>query len=76
MSGRLVIVSNRLADPGKAAAGGLAVALGEALKTTGGMWFGWSGEIVEAADGGVPGECEVHLQQSGDITLAQIDLSR
>jgi trehalose 6-phosphate synthase len=76
MSGRLVIVSNRLADPTKPAAGGLAVALGEALKTTGGVWFGWSGEILEAADGGVPGECEVHTQQVGNVTFAQVDLSR
>jgi len=33
---RLVVVSNRLADPRKSAAGGLAVALGETLKRTGG----------------------------------------
>ena len=45
--GRLVVVSNRLADPRKPAAGGLAVALGETLKKTGGLWFGWSGKVVE-----------------------------
>ena len=40
---RLVVVSNRLADPRKPAAGGLAVALGETLKRTGGLWFGMGG---------------------------------
>src|SRR4051812_8710080 len=76
MSGRLVVVSNRLADPTKPAAGGLAVALGEALKTTGGLWFGGSGEIVEAADGGKPGECTTRLQQAGNVDFASVDLSR
>ncbi len=47
---RLVIVSNRVTIPDrheKAAAGGLAVALREALETQGGLWFGWSGAVVE-----------------------------
>jgi trehalose 6-phosphate synthase len=51
--GRLVVVSNRIGDPRKPAAGGLAVALGDALSRSGGLWFGWSGRIVE---GGAPGE--------------------
>ncbi len=47
-TGRLVMVSNRL---GRAVApGGLALVLSEALRTTGGMWFGWDG-----ADGDAPG---------------------
>jgi len=71
--GRLVVVSNRLADPRKPAAGGLAVALGEALQSTGGLWFGWSGRIIE---GGTPGEGELHTQQAGSVTLASVDLSR
>ncbi len=70
---RLVVVSNRLADPRKSAAGGLAVALGDALTRTGGLWFGWSGKIVED---GTPGEGEVHLQQAGNVALATVDLSR
>ena len=45
---RLVVVSNRVADPRKTAAGGLAVALADVLNNTGGLWFGWSGKIVEA----------------------------
>ncbi|HRA77570.1 MAG TPA: alpha,alpha-trehalose-phosphate synthase (UDP-forming) [Burkholderiaceae bacterium] len=71
--GRLVVVSNRIADPRKPAAGGLAVALGEVLQATGGLWFGWSGRIVE---GGTPGEGELHVQQAGTVTLATVDLSR
>ncbi|MFN3295414.1 alpha,alpha-trehalose-phosphate synthase (UDP-forming) [Caldimonas sp.] len=70
---RLVVVSNRVADPRKSAAGGLAVALGEALNDTGGLWFGWSGKIVE------PGQPEgrgPQLQRAGRVTLATVDLSR
>ncbi len=70
---RLVVVSNRLADPRKTAAGGLAVALGDALSLNGGLWFGWSGTIVED---GAPGEGEVHTQQAGNVTLATVDLCR
>jgi trehalose 6-phosphate synthase len=73
---RLVVVSNRIADPRKAAAGGLAVALGEAVNATGGLWFGWSGKIVEAAEGGRPGESELHQQRAGNVRLATVDLSR
>ncbi|MBI3453244.1 MAG: alpha,alpha-trehalose-phosphate synthase (UDP-forming) [Rhodospirillales bacterium] len=46
---RLVIVSNRVAAPRelKSRAGGLAVALRDALTEYGGLWFGWSGETRE-----------------------------
>lgn len=71
--GRLVIVSNRVADPRKAAAGGLAVALGEALQATGGLWFGWSGRIVEDDS---PAGAEPFMQQAGTVTLATVDLRR
>jgi trehalose 6-phosphate synthase len=74
--GRLVVVSNRLADPRKTAAGGLAVALSDVLQKTGGLWFGWSGRIVEAADGGRPGEGDMRVQQAGPVKLATVDLSR
>ncbi len=70
---RLVVISNRLADPRKPAAGGLAVALGEALNQTGGLWFGWSGTVVE---GGAPGEGDLHMRQAGAVTLASVDLCR
>ena len=70
---RLVVISNRLADPRKPAAGGLAVALGEALQRTGGLWFGWSGAISE---GGAPGEGALQTRQAGNVTLATVDLCR
>ncbi|MEJ6021550.1 alpha,alpha-trehalose-phosphate synthase (UDP-forming) [Ramlibacter sp. PS4R-6] len=73
---RLVVVSNRVADPRKTAAGGLAVALGEVLNNTGGLWFGWSGKVVEPAQGGRPGEGQVHTQQAGPVKLVTVDLSR
>ncbi len=68
---RLVVVSNRVADPRKTAAGGLAVALAEVLNKSGGLWFGWSGKVAEA-----PGADEVHFQQAGPVRLATIDLSK
>lgn len=42
---RLVIVSNRVANlRGSAQTGGLAVALADAMRERGGVWFGWDGE--------------------------------
>jgi trehalose 6-phosphate synthase len=73
---RLVVVSNRVADPRKTAAGGLAVALADVLNNTGGMWFGWSGKVIEAEQGGVAGEGELHVHQAGPVKLATVDLSR
>jgi len=70
---RLVVVSNRVADPRKTGAGGLAVALGQALEQSGGLWFGWSGRINE---NGTPGEGDVHRQQAGAVELVTVDLSR
>jgi trehalose 6-phosphate synthase len=45
---RLVIVSNRITLPGerKSRAGGLAVALRDALRRQGGVWLGWSGDLA------------------------------
>lgn len=71
--GRLVVVSNRVADPRKTAAGGLAVALAEVLNNTGGLWFGWSGKIVEVPEGTEP---EVHTQQAGPVKLVTVDLNK
>jgi trehalose 6-phosphate synthase len=73
---RLVVISNRVADPRKAAAGGLAVALGESLAATGGLWFGSSGHVVDTADGGTPGEGTLHTQRAGNVTLVTVDLCR
>ena len=67
---RLVIVSNRVALPGEARAGGLAVALQAALEETGGLWFGWSGKIDPVRSG------RLQEQQAGNIRYVTIDLSR
>jgi trehalose 6-phosphate synthase len=71
---RLVVVSNRVASPteSKGSAGGLAVGVFGALKDTGGVWFGWSGEI--SADAGESAAPE--LLQDGNVTFATVDLSR
>ena len=52
---RLIIVSNRVApiSEGGPAAGGLAVGVYDALKETGGMWFGWSGDVLSAPPDGI-----------------------
>lgn len=73
---RLVVVSNRVADPRKTAAGGLAVALAEVLNNTGGLWFGWSGKVQESAEGGRPGEGALHRHQAGPVKLVTVDLAR
>ncbi len=73
---RLVVVSNRVADPRKTAAGGLAVALAEVLNNTGGLWFGWSGKVLEAAEGGKAGEGVLHRHQAGPVKLVTVDLAR
>ena len=48
-TGRLIVVSNRVAvpTPGSTQAGGLAVAVRSLLKRRPGVWFGWSGKNVE-----------------------------
>lgn len=47
---RLVVVSNRVADlEDPQQSGGLAVALSDALAESGGLWFGWNGQTVEAS---------------------------
>lgn len=69
---RLVVVSNRVTIPDrneKATAGGLAVALREALEQHGGVWFGWSGKI---GDGSAQ---DVNQIQRGNVTYALTDLS-
>ena len=69
---RLVVVSNRVADLEKGAqSGGLAVALGEALKKAHGVWFGWDGSVVEDQ-----AAYEVSQQTHDDVTVATVPLSR
>lgn len=67
---RLVVVSNRVAAPGEARAGGLASALHSALEETGGLWFGWSGRVAAS-----PSE-QPQVQREGAITYALFDLAR
>ena len=68
---RLVCVSNRVSLPRRGAApGGLAVGLLAAMKQTGGLWFGWGGDIVSDE----PGEAEVLTRD--DVSYATIDLRR
>lgn len=45
---KLIVLSNRvsLPNPDTHAAGGLAVALNDALDTLGGVWLGWNGEKI------------------------------
>lgn len=67
---RLIVVSNRVGPIGDAKrAGGLAVALVEALKTSGGVWFGWTGDVIPGADS------RLKLESAGPLTLATVDLS-
>jgi len=48
---RLVVVSNRVLDLGKAArAGGVAVTLADIVRTRKALWFGWNGEIKPAGE--------------------------
>jgi trehalose 6-phosphate synthase len=71
---RLVVVSNRVADPRKTAAGGLAVALADVLKTTGGLWFGWSGHIA-GQDAPAPAG-HLHTSHAGPVSLVTTDLAQ
>ena len=69
---RLVVVSNRVApvNEGQAAAGGLAVGVLSALRRSGGVWFGWSGEVAES-DSQAPS-----VFRTGRLTYATIDLTQ
>ena len=71
---RLVVVSNRVAPVRRAgsggAEGGLAVAILAALRQSGGIWFGWSGQITEH-DSSAP-----DLFDIGKLTYATLDLSQ
>jgi trehalose 6-phosphate synthase len=69
---RLVIVSNRIATgaPGGSTAGGLAGAVLAALRRSGGIWFGWSGEVTDA-----PAAAPT-LNAADRLTYATLDLAR
>ena len=52
-----------------ARAGGLAVALLDALRRSGGVWFGWSGEISERE------RRTAEIQHHNALTIATLDLT-
>jgi trehalose 6-phosphate synthase len=68
----LVVVSNRVTRTGgaKPDSGGLAVAIRSALQESGGVWFGWSGEVAEEPNN------ELRIEVDGPLTFATVDLSR
>ncbi|MDI3259270.1 MAG: trehalose-6-phosphate synthase [Sinobacteraceae bacterium] len=69
-SRRLVVMSNRVGPVrGAARAGGLAVALVEALRESGGLWCGWSGRVANAVSD------RLNLGEADGIRLATLDLS-
>jgi trehalose 6-phosphate synthase len=68
---RLLCVSNRISLPRRSAPpGGLAVGVLAALQYTGGVWFGWSGEVSETKEA----EPDVHVR--GNVRFATIDLTQ
>src|SRR6201997_1741757 len=69
---RLVVVSNRVTTTVAARpdSGGLAVAIRSALQQSGGIWFGWSGEVQDTV------RTEPSLVADGPLTFATLDLSR
>ena len=70
---RLVVVSNRVADLSNTAqAGGLAVAMDEALKSRGGgIWFGWDGNTVASGTKVPPKRSSV-----GDVSLITLPMTK
>lgn len=66
--GRLIAISNRTAADPTARAGGLAVAVWESLKSTGGVWAGWSGDIVET----LPRGAQVHKDEGVEFVLTDL----
>ncbi len=69
---RLVIVSNRVPVPGQRgqAAGGLAVALHNAVRQRDCLWFGWSGNVVSEEPPRAP-----RIVQAGRMTFATLELA-
>lgn len=69
---RLVLVANRVPNPRERGpvAGGLAVALADAVARRDAVWFGWSGDCVEAT------ATEPRLATLGRLTYATLDLGQ
>lgn len=61
-----MLASNRVADlSGGVTSGGLAVAVVDALRDTNGLWFGWSGAIVDD-----PEKVGLSIERHGTVTVA------
>jgi len=72
---RIVLISNRVMELRKAAqAGGVAVAIADLLRARPGLWFGWSGKVVEGHD---PTETpELRISKSaGSSAIATLPLT-
>ena len=72
---RTIVVSNRVpvparSGPDQAQAGGLSVVMRESLEERGGVWFGWSGEVVNNP------AAAPRLVTKDNVTFATIDLSK
>lgn len=65
------MASNRVADPSQSSqSGGLAVALGDALREHGGLWFGWDGQVDAT-----PAANRVAVDGSGGYRTATLSLT-
>ena len=69
MSGRLVIVSNRVPSDGPPS-GGLVVALHDCLRAHGGVWYGTSGKISEVV------QDQFHAVPGDDYDMRTFDLTQ
>lgn len=67
---RLIAVSNRTAAGQQSRAGGLAVALWDALEATNGLWIGWSGRILD-----FPSD-RARMSEEDGVEFALTDFSR
>ena len=65
---RLIVISNRVTIASDGSQGGLAVALTSALRQSGGLWFGWSGEQTDEFTG------QITFRRDGGVTTATVDL--
>ena len=69
---RLIVISNRVAqiEEGKSTSGGLAVGVLDALHESGGVWFGWNGEVLSRRPR------RPTIQQIDGLTYVTLGLSR
>lgn len=67
---RTIVISNRVAQPGKADTGGLAAALRGVVRASGGLWMGWSGRTVDG-----PADVQFNEVEREGIRHALLDLT-